>query len=375
MLPECWLIGLAYVMEKAMENRALSIADMKKILTDCFAVNPWIYWADFLISAALGWGCFYLTETAETLSWAELFYFTVSVFAFYRAALVVHELTHQERREFPGFSFVWNLLIGIPILVPSFMYRGVHIDHHRKATYGTEEDGEYLPFGASPFWRSLFYLGQSILIPFLLVFRFLVLAPLSLLHPRFRAFVMLHTSALAIRMDTPRRLPAPGSVELRNWYIQETLCFVWCFTLFIGFASGLLELGTLRHIYLLLTATFFVNSIRTVVAHRYRNRTGKEVSFQEQFEDSVNLEGNPLLLELLAPVGLRYHALHHLFPTIPYYNLGVAHRRLRAQLPANSVYHLATEPTLRSALATLWRNTRQAQREEDELARNSSYRV
>lgn len=357
-----------------MENKAIPLAEMKKILADCFPVNPWIYWLDFLVTATLAWGSFYLTETSEALSWIELFYFTVSVFSFYRAALFVHELTHQERREIPGFSVVWNLLMGIPLLVPSFMYRGVHIDHHRKNTYGTEEDGEYLPFGASTFWRTFYYLAQSILVPFLLVFRFLVLAPLSFLHPRFRAFVMLHLSALAIRMDTPRRLPAPGSVDQRNWYAQEALCFFWCFFLFLGFSSGLLELGTLRHIYLLLCATFFVNSLRTVVAHRYRNRTGKELTFTDQFLDSVNIEGHPVLMELLAPVGLRYHALHHLFPTVPYYKLGVAHRLLTSQLPADSIYHAATEPTLRSALATLWRNTKQAHREEDELAR-SSFRV
>ncbi len=39
------------------------------------------------------------------------------------------------------------------------------------------------------------------------------------------------------------------------------------------------------------------------------------------------------------PVGLRYHALHHLFPFLPYHNLGKAHARLIARLPAGSPYH------------------------------------
>ena len=110
------------------------------------------------------------------------------------------------------------------------------------------------------------------------------------------------------------------------------------------------------------------------MAHRYKNRTDKEVTFTEQFLDSVNIEGHPILMELIAPVGLRYHALHHVFANMPYHNLGIAHRKLKAALPADSVYHLATEPTMLSALATHWKNTREAQLEEDKVA-SGSYRA
>jgi len=351
----------------------LPLAEMKKIVADLFPVNPLIYWLDFLGSAIATYGLFYLTETAPALSASELLYFTLSVFTLYRAALFIHELTHQERRTLPGFSVMYNLLIGVPFLMPSFMYRGVHIDHHRKASYGTDEDGEYLPFGASPLWRSFLYLGQSILIPFLTVFRFGILGPLSLLHPRIRKFVMEHCSSLAIRTDTARRIPTSPE-ELRNWQVLEAMCFAWCLVLFILITEGIVALGTLRHVYLMMVATFFFNSIRTLVAHRYRNRHAKELSFAEQYEDSVNVEGPFLFMEMMAPVGLRFHALHHLFPTMPYHNLGIAHRRLKAQLPADSIYHRSTEATLWSAFATHVRNTKQAAREDHEIA-HGSYRI
>jgi fatty acid desaturase len=354
-----------------MENKALPLAEMKKIVEDCFAPNPWIYWADMLITAVVAYGSFLLTEWAPALSFQELFFFALSVCGFYRGVLFVHELTHQERRDLPGFSVTWNIFFGIPMLLPSFLYRGVHIDHHRKATYGTDEDGEYLPFGASPFSRSVLYLGQSVLLPFLLVFRFGVLAPLSLLHPKLRHFIMAHTSSLAIRTDTARKVPKNG-VELRNWYALEALGFGYVLTLFLFFNAGLLSLGTLRHMYLLVVAVALLNSARTLVAHRYRNRSEKEITFTEQFLDSVNIEGNPVLMEILAPVGLRYHALHHVFANMPYHNLGTAHRRLKKQLPKDSLYHLATEPTFFSALQTHWKNTREAQQEEAKMARNST---
>ncbi|MGZ3741155.1 MAG: fatty acid desaturase, partial [Bdellovibrionota bacterium] len=288
----------------AASTAVLPLAEMKKIVADLFPVNPLIYWLDFLASAFATAGLFYLTETAPALSITELLYFTLSVFTLYRAALFIHELTHQDHRILPGLSVIYNLFIGVPFLMPSFMYCGVHIDHHRKSTYGTDEDGEYLPFGASPLWRSFLYLGQSILIPFLLVFRFGILGPLSLLHPRIRKFVMEHCSSLAIRTDTARRIPT-NAEELRNWSVQEALCFAWCLVLFVLITEGIMPLGTLRHLYLLMVATFFFNSIRTLVAHRYRNRQSKELSFTEQYEDSVNVEGPGIVMELIAPVGLR----------------------------------------------------------------------
>jgi fatty acid desaturase len=357
---------------KAPAKKPLPLGEMKKIVQDLFPVNPLVYWADFLLTTCVAWGAIYLTQISPSLSAAELLSFAVSVFALLRAALFIHELTHQERKHLPGFSVVWNLIIGVPFLVPSLMYRGVHIDHHRKSMYGTDEDGEYLPFGASPLWRSALYVGQAILIPFLLVLRYLVLPPISLLHPRVRKIVVEHCSSFAIRTDTARRVPT-DPVDLRNWYVLETLCFTWALTITILVVQGVIPLTFVRHMYLLTVATFFVNSVRTLVAHRYRNRAATELTYAEQYEDSINVEGPVLVMELIAPVGLRYHALHHLFPAMPYYNLGIAHRRLKAQLPADSIYHDAIEPTLWSAFATHVRNTRQAAREEAELDAGSSH--
>ena len=31
-------------------------------------------------------------------------------------------------------------------MIPSFLYQGVHNDHHNMNLYGTKDDGEYLPF-------------------------------------------------------------------------------------------------------------------------------------------------------------------------------------------------------------------------------------
>jgi fatty acid desaturase len=53
---------------------------------------------------------------------------------------------------------------------------------------------------------------------------------------------------------------------------------------------------------------------------------------------------------------LRYHALHHLFPALPYHRMGEAHRRLMAGLPANSPYRVANRLSFFAAVAQLWRS-------------------
>ncbi len=336
-----------------------SLRGLRLIVADCFRVNPWIYWADLLGTAVISWGSFALTE----LFWGRSFpvalaSLVVCVFASYRGILFIHELTHQGRADLPGFSLVWNLLFGTPYVLPSFLYRGVHLQHHTRAFYGTANDGEYLPFGASPLWKSVWYVSQSLLMPASQFLRFGLIAPLSFIHPRLRRYVMAHASAVTLRRELPRRIPT--GKDLRNWHVQECLCFIWVACLGSLLWTGTVSPGFFFHLYGLMVVMFVVNSLRTLLAHRFANGSGQELTITEQLLDSINLEGMPVLIELPCPLGLRYHALHHLFPAIPYHNLGVAHRRLRAQLPRASFYHSTVEPSVTGAVAALLRNTSRA---------------
>lgn len=79
------------------------------------------------------------------------------------------------------------------------------------------------------------------------------------------------------------------------------------------------------------------------------------MTFEEQLLDSVNYPRPAWIAELWGPVGTRYHALHHLFPSIPYHNLGAAHRRLVEGLPADSPYHRTIAKSLTREIAALWK--------------------
>jgi fatty acid desaturase len=95
----------------------------------------------------------------------------------------------------------------------------------------------------------------------------------------------------------------------------------------------------------------FVNTLRTLAAHRYEG-DGTPFDRGGQLRDSVDVPGQAWT-ELWAPVGLRYHALHHYFPGIPYHNLAAAHRRLTEALPPDAVYRDATRSGLLASLRPL----------------------
>ena len=80
-----------------------------------------------------------------------------------------------------------------------------------------------------------------------------------------------------------------------------------------------------------------LNQLRTLVAHLWENE-GEPMSVTAQYLDTVNVPPPGPLAALWAPVGLRYHALHHLLPSLPYHALGEAHRRLSAHEHAHETY-------------------------------------
>ena len=93
-----------------------------------------------------------------------------------------------------------------------------------------------------------------------------------------------------------------------------------------------------------LTFVSLLNTVRVLGAHEYDSE-GAIPSRHGQLSDSIDTPGGPWT-ELWAPVGLRYHALHHYFPGIPYHNLGAAYRRIVADASARCGIPRIDEPRL-----------------------------
>ncbi len=102
-----------------------------ELTRDLVNPDPRIYWPDMLISAALGYVAMAGAILLEPL-WLAVASGIVAVLALYRAGLFIHELTHIRPQALPGFRLGWNALVGVPLLVPSFMYEGLHSLHHAR---------------------------------------------------------------------------------------------------------------------------------------------------------------------------------------------------------------------------------------------------
>jgi fatty acid desaturase len=319
------------------------------LISDLVKPSAAIYWLDLALTGLVTWASLILAADAASAP-VRAAAGLVCVFALYRAVSFIHELAHVRPGDLPGFRLAWNVLIGVPFLAPSFFYEGVHILHHAKDRYGTARDPEYLPLSRYSAAKIAGFVAVAALAPLGLLIRFGIATPLSLVSPAIRRAVVAKISAMTInpgfqREDAERAAAAP-------WLAQEIACWLWTWTLVALTASGVMPLRYPLTAIAVLAAATLINQLRTVAAHAWTNEGGK-MSFLDQFRDSVNVPPPALLPMLWAPVGLRYHALHHLAPRLPYHNLGKAHRRLMAALPQTSVYHEVAHANLAQALSRL----------------------
>jgi fatty acid desaturase len=336
------------------QTPSISHETLERELVAAHRPKPAIYWGDFLACAAVGWSAyaFAVSTWGRAGAWLAL---AVAVLALYRAALFIHELSHLAHGAVPGFPAAWDLLAGFPLLVPSLMYVGSHGEHHKAKIFGTPEDPEYAPVAH---WSAARITGATLgllIVPAALPVRWGLLVPLGWLLPSVRTFAVGRLSTLVINPRYVRK--PPMGVMKKRWRREELACMTVVWLAGAAGLTGALPPRAFALWYAMTGTILLINHFRTLGAHLYEHEGGP-VSLDEQVADSINLWGPAWLrplTALLAPVGLRFHALHHYFPTLPYHALGAVHRQLSRELPRDAVYRRVARPTLAGVLADLGR--------------------
>jgi hypothetical protein len=289
------------------------VQSARKLTRHLQELRPIIYWGDFLSAHLIGCAAFYFVA-ARVLPWPlRSLAFAVCVLLWYRSITFIHGLAQFRPGQMRLFVQIWNLLAGIPFLCPSLLY-SAPLHHHSNMQYGTREDGEYTPWGVALPGNILAFPVSSAGAPVLALLRFGFPAPATWMVTALHLWVYQRASALVVHGSHRRSFP--GAQDLRNWRIQETAEFLW-----ISLVTG--------------------SAISGRLAWRWPL-------------------GLIAALELLCPVGLRYHSLHDMLPSLPYHSLPQAHRILMRELPDNSPYRQTNSSGICATIMQLLRDGRRA---------------
>jgi fatty acid desaturase len=308
---------------------------------DFFRVSPLRYWVDFLVSIVAAYLSAGIFLTFPAFSWQQIACFPIAAFWLYRLGSLIHEVCHLGAHEMPLFKAAWNLCAGVMLLTPSPFFTRHHRDHHSQRFYGTPEDPEYVANvmqGGNPV-SILGYLLHVLLFPVLVFLRFL-LVPLTFVHPAVREWTLRRASSLTLNRHYERKLTA---ADRRAILAVEIPCFLRALLIPLLVLLGLNHWTRVPLLYALAVATVMLNQMRQLADHHFEG-DGHRVDLAAHILDSCNFTRNDPLTLLFFPFSIRYHALHHLFPSMPYHNLKPAHEYLVATLPADSPYRELDRP-------------------------------
>ena len=324
-------------------------AALKDSDIDFFKARPGRYWFDFLLSATLAYTAAAVYLVAPLFSVTQIIAFPITVFWLYRSGSLIHEVAHLPSRELRGFKITWNLVVGVITLAPSTFFTDHHRDHHSGKMYGTPQDPEYIVnvFERGSILSILLYAVHVCLFPAFVFLRFL-LAPLSFLHPKIRDFTLRRLSSFTLNWKYEKNL---SRLDRKTFAMLKLLCFARATMILFGVFLGITFWTRIPLMYVLAASTLMFNQMRQLADHHFES-DGDPMSIPDHILDSCNYTGSDFFTWLFFPFAIKFHALHHLFPSLPYHNLESAHKHLTESLSTDSPYHGLSQSSWWSAAST-----------------------
>jgi fatty acid desaturase len=331
-------------------GKQFNVREARAIIHDLFEQKPYRYYLDLLLSASIGWTGYVLALGYPMFTTGSGCYVLIAVLAFFRTLNLIHPIFHLPAIHRDRMRIAFDLVFGIPFLAPYFLYERSHAAHHKLSVYGTLQDPEYIRFTRLNRYVILGFSSLNILLPPALYLRFSVGTLLSYFHPALRRKFLTSISSFSVRRSFRR--PLPEGTEKKVLLMEESVASVYAMGLLIATMFSVVTPQLILQGLLIGVLLALMNAAQFLTLHRY-DEPGADLD--AQILDTWNSPGSVSLInEIWAPVGQRFHALHHCFPTLPYHNLAKAHRRLKQELSHKSIYHSTENPGFYRAVSKLW---------------------
>jgi len=269
----------------------------------------------------------------------------------------MHEIIHFKNKLKPLY-WLWNLSFGAFINFPIYMHEP-HFDHHATNKFGTIKDPEYeVMANKKPGELILAPLVMLALTTFLFI-RFTLL-PLFLYFGKIEK-VWKHFSTFALNLKYVRDTSEISKQQI----FQDYLCSFYNISLITMAVNDIVPIQLIIIIFMQTYLGLVWNFYRAMAAHRYTSDFKAKAGQEDLLEDCVTISA--VYMQPLFPNYIGYHAIHHLYPQIPYYNLKKAHKICAERSPE----YLGTVDTFTSSTHKLFKamventNTTTEQNQED----------